>query len=286
MLQIISALEAWPGTAALATLVSASGSSYRRAGARMLWRSDGARFGGISGGCLEEDLAGHCREVAADGAPRMVVYDTRDENDLVWGTGTGCDGVVRVFVEPVRGVPASLAHVRDAWARREAAVLETRVPDAKGGSYLFSEYMPPPVALVIFGGGGDARTLARMASELGWLAETRGARAGVPEPDGRMAVVVMTHRRALDAELLRRLLPFAGRFAYVGALGPRRRTEKILAELGRGDAPPSLHAPAGLDLGGDTPELVALSIIAEIQTSLSGRDARPLRERAGAIHDA
>lgn len=313
VLEIIRAIETRPDAAALATLVSVSGSSYRRAGARMLWCNDGTRVGGISGGCLESDLGEHCREVAASGVSRVVVYDTRDENDLVWGVGTGCNGVVRVLVEPVRGVPAALAFVRDAWARREAAMLVTefsndggmtRVADAEAdefrekseladcgdGSYLFFEYMPPPLALIIFGNGDDARPLMRMAGALGWIASLRDVRNGAPRPDARAAVVVMTHRYVHDVELMRGLLPMAGEFAYLGLLGPRKRAEKIFAELEHDGMKISeemrarLHAPVGLDLGGDTPDAVALSILAEIQSVVARRDGGPLRERTGAIH--
>lgn len=333
VLDILQAIRGHPSRAALATLVSVEGSSYRRAGARMLWRADGPRVGGISGGCLEEDLAGHCRAVAACGVPRVVAYDTRDENDLVWGTGTGCSGVVRVLVEPVRGMPAALAFARDAWARREAAVLVTRFSAAGGGTVfalseggavwerdrlprgwraaageclraqkpatrkaghgvrLFFEYMPPPVSLVVFGGGDDTRPLVRMARALGWLAEAHDAHARFPTADARRAVIVMTHCFARDAELLRLLLPGIGDFAYAGLLGPRARTEKLLRELEGTGVPVSraararLHAPVGLDLGGDTPETVALSVLAEIQSVLSGRKGGPLRKKKGAIHD-
>jgi xanthine/CO dehydrogenase XdhC/CoxF family maturation factor len=261
---------------------------------------------------LEADLSEHCREVAARGVSRVVAYDTRDENDLVWGVGTGCNGVVRVLVEPVRGVPPALAFVRDAWARREATMLvtefsddggetrvvdnvdvgeESKLVDCDDGSYLFFEYMPPPLALIIFGNGDDAKPLVRMAAELGWIASVRDVRQGVPEGDGRAAVAVMTHRYAHDVELMRGLLPMAEAFAYLGLRGPRKRAEKIFTELERGGMKISeemrarAHAPVGLDLGGDTPESVALSILAEIQCVIARRDGRPLRERVGTIHN-
>jgi xanthine dehydrogenase accessory factor len=101
--------------------------------------------------------------------------------------------------------------------------------------------------------------------------------------------VVMTHHYVHDVPILRDLLDRP--LAYVGLLGPRKRAEKILGDLGESGTkvPPEqrarLHAPVGLDLGADTPEQVALSIIAEIQAVLSGRNARPLRERTRPIHE-
>jgi len=75
------------GLLALATLVRVQGSSYRRVGARLLVNADGQWLGSISGGCLESDVIARAQEVLADGEAQLAVYDTTDENDLVWGTG-------------------------------------------------------------------------------------------------------------------------------------------------------------------------------------------------------
>src|SRR5277367_2368110 len=89
----------------LATLVTVEGSSYRRPGARMLVTAAGSRIGSISGGCLEEDLIERSIRVRTSGLPELVVYDTTTENDLVWGVGLGCHGVVRILLEPVAPRP-------------------------------------------------------------------------------------------------------------------------------------------------------------------------------------
>src|SRR5262245_1745283 len=90
----------------LATLVSVEGSSYRRPGARLLVKSDGTRIGSISGGCLEEDVMARAKRVQSTGEPDAVVYDTTTENDLIWGVGLGCHGVVRVLLEKLSRRPA------------------------------------------------------------------------------------------------------------------------------------------------------------------------------------
>src|SRR3954464_12094342 len=93
--QIVRTLLAQPEeTSVLATLVSVAGSSYRRPGARLLLTASETRVGSISGGCLEEDLMARARRVALTGQADAVVYDTTSENDLVWGVGLGCHGVV------------------------------------------------------------------------------------------------------------------------------------------------------------------------------------------------
>ncbi len=87
--------------AALATLARVRGSSYRRPGARLLLAANGGRTGAISGGCLEDDVLLRAKAVAASGVAQTVTYDTTAENDLVWGVGLGCHGVVDVVIEPL-----------------------------------------------------------------------------------------------------------------------------------------------------------------------------------------
>jgi xanthine dehydrogenase accessory factor len=312
----------------LATLTTVEGSSYRRPGARMLVTEGGARIGSISGGCLEQDLIERSRRVAASGSAELVVYDTSAENDLLWGVGLGCNGVVRVLLEPLSrrpqwaaavaknllaGRPTDLAVVWENPAGpvgtrlRESAAVGPDV--SKPG--VFNERIEPPVSLAIFGAGDDAQPLVRLAVELGWKVTVADPRPAMPTlarfpgaaclatgpaeelvtraapPPGSLAVV-MTHHYLHDLPLLHDLLPLP--LAYLGLLGPRRRAERILADLvGKGlPLTPAmrsrLRAPVGLDLGADGPQEVALSIVAEITAVLAGRDGRPLRERELPIH--
>jgi xanthine/CO dehydrogenase XdhC/CoxF family maturation factor len=87
---------------ALATVVSVEGSSYRRPGARMLVREDGDWTGTISAGCLESDVIEHAKRVLWTGAAKLVEYNTASTGDeMAWGLGLGCNGIVRVLVEPL-----------------------------------------------------------------------------------------------------------------------------------------------------------------------------------------
>ena len=95
----------------------------------------------------------------------------------------------------------------------------------------------------------------------------------------------MTHNFLHDVELLELLLPSA--IAYVGVLGPKRRGAELAASLSdtaRAHAG-RLRSPIGLDLGGDTPEEIALSIVAEIQSILHTRGGRALAARDAPIHE-
>ncbi|MEP6769222.1 MAG: XdhC family protein [Acidobacteriota bacterium] len=91
------------GPVALATVVATEGSAYRRPGAWMAVSQDGAREGLLSGGCLEADVVERALRALASGQPALVTYDTRDPDDVVWGLGMGCQGIVRIWIEPLSG---------------------------------------------------------------------------------------------------------------------------------------------------------------------------------------
>ena len=202
--------------AALATLGRVRGSSYRRPGARLLLTADGGRTGAISGGCLEDDVRLRAQSVATAGTALTVTYDTTAENDLVWGVGLGCHGVVEVVIEPLAAEPGWAECVRGAFQRRTDAALalafgkgggqpgtraalagdgsqfwgdpalrsglETALTQQSshqalaGGLTVFFEFVPRPTPLLVFGAGDDARPLCRMATELGYAVSVLDAR--------------------------------------------------------------------------------------------------------------
>ncbi len=201
------------GESVLATLVSVQGSSYRRPGARLLIPSEGPQLGSISGGCLEDDVLLRAGVVAATGQAELVTYDTTSENDLLWGTGLGCHGVVQLLLEKLSPQPrwaAVLATNLRAHQPTELAIV-WKAGDQTGqnhplGTFLASALAPlpasagvfhqiiaAPTSLVIFGAGHDAQPVARLGKELGWhvtVADSRPAfatPARFPEAD---AVVV------------------------------------------------------------------------------------------------
>jgi xanthine dehydrogenase accessory factor len=310
--------------AVLATLVKVDGSSYRRCGARLLVTKTGARLGSISGGCLEEDLLERARLLfAGPKVNELAVYDTTPENDLVWGVGLGCHGVVHVVLERFNDVPGWALEARRRLSQRQPVELWINYgPDAAHGTCLgepgqttigavYVDVISPPLALIVCGAGDDAQPLVRLADQMGWSVQVVDPRPALavagrfPEAhsvrclpveetstalawDRWTAVVIMTHHYRYDRPLLAQWLPLG--LPYVGLLGPRQRAERLLSEMG-GNGPTAdheararLHAPVGLDLGGDGPLAVALSIVAEIQSVFGERDARPLRTRSGPIH--
>ena len=299
--------------AALATVVEVKGSAYRRAGARMILTADGCSAGVINGGCLDADLWARAQMAMESGAGQLAVYDTTSSQDIVFGLGLGCRGVVKILIEPVADL---------SWMRDDAVVavefegaLGTRLYQgnfagrprievtATGRAYI--EQLEAPQSLLIFGAGADAAPLAQIGQTLGWSVRALDPRAPhalrpvhldaefvAPEELGELAIpdgaacVLMTHNFLHDLEILKRLLP--SRASYVGVLGPRRRTDELLDKLSSETLSPGLtitpaqlaklHAPVGLDLGGETPAEIALSIVAEIQKQRRARSGASLRE--------
>ena len=173
------------------------------------------------------------------------------------------------------------------------------------GCRFFLESLTPPVQLLVCGAGTDAQPVVTQAAALGWsviVLDQRGdfARpAHFPEAarvivakdpaafdglrlDTRTAAIVMSHSFAQDAFFLESLLRQP--LGYLGVLGSRRRTLDLLARLGHDAMPAELHAPAGLDIGAETPEQIALSILSEVQATFAKRRGGELRERDGSIH--
>lgn len=107
---------------AMATIIAVDGSTYRHPGAKMLIGEDDSQYGTISAGCLEEDLAHHAREIIRTRQPRTVVYDLRSEDDLSWGQGAGCNGSIKVYVEPCEWEYKPPYHHQPVWPEVEAVL--------------------------------------------------------------------------------------------------------------------------------------------------------------------
>ncbi len=272
--RILAALRATP-RGILVTVVRTHGSTYRRAGARAVIGEDGRATGAISGGCLERDLAERIKPWLADMQPRVVTYDSTRADDLVFGLGLGCRGVLDLLIEPFDAAhPLRLLEFR--WNGREPVEWTTTLPDGE----VLVEVIRPQRAIVIFGGGPDVEPVVRLAQQSGFRAGVITTRDHVDVGDYD-AAVVMTHNFERDVDILRTLL--ASRIGYIGLLGPRSRGDELLAELGA-THDSRIFSPIGLDLGAETPEEIALSIVAEIQAVLNARSARALRELDEPIH--
>ena len=200
---------------------------------------------------------------------------------------------------------------------------------------VWADFRPARPGLWIFGAGDDAQPLLRLAKELGWFVTVADGRSqlatrerfpladelrvlpirelpaiqSASQPSGppsalanlhpKDAAAVMTHNFEQDARILASLLALDAPLAYIGVLGPQRRTRELLAEAARLLNLPAnptsstigqverwltqLHAPMGLDLGAESPETIAFSVLAEIQKSFAAATALPLREVRAAV---
>ncbi len=295
--EILSAVDAFADSekAILATVIDVQGSGYRLPGARMLMLADGGTFGTVSGGCLEADVLERARKVLANDAAEVFTYDTTGDENSVFSMNMGCRGIIRIRLEPVSKDRSVIAKMRAAYYDREP-----------------SEDFETPVAVMLFGAGADAVPFVSIAAELGWQVTVHDHRPAfltperfpsaqklilhiVDEPlakivaDDRTAAVIMTHNYSRDRSILPAVL--GSDVFYVGALGPKSRTQQILDEISASgitfadEQLARLFAPVGLDVGADTPESIALSIIGEIQSVLSKRIGGHLRDRKGSIYD-
>lgn len=311
---------------ALATVVRVRGSAYRHEGAKLVVAQDGRTVGNVSGGCLEEDVRAVAERVIRTGVAERRKYCGSANEVEAWDLGVGCEGEVEILVEPVTDARVeereAMAReerfvVRTALDTQRREFAAGAAPDAGRGaaSHLladdttFVDVFEPPPRLLIVSAGDDARHLAALADGVGFrvvvadrrpgllarerfapsvrLVESDAARLAervVLDADG--VAVVMTHHFADDTAYVRSLLKSPVR--YVGILGPRARTERLLGVL-RAEGPVDesrIFGPVGLDIGTDGAEQVALAVVAEILAVRSGRNPRSLRERRAPIHTA
>lgn len=190
--------------------------------------------------------------------------------------------------------------------------LTAMIPLRDGVVEVFIEYLEPGIELVIFGAGYDTIPLTRLATEIGWrVTVTEDCIAHLapkrfPEATcllyadaevvtdklsftDRTAAVLMSHNYHYDLAVLTKLL--STNVPYIGMLGPRKRYEKMKTQwerTGHSFAPSiqkRVHSPVGLDLGAETPDEIALSILSEIKAFFSQRPAGFLTDRPGPIHE-
>jgi xanthine dehydrogenase accessory factor len=244
--QALSEIEKNNGSAALCTVIRSEGSTPRHVGSKMLVYPDGKFLGTVGGGDLEHRVLDEAWRAMSDGQPRMLSYSMVDPSR---GDPGVCGGTVEVFVEPIN----------------------------------------PPAMIVVIGGGHVGKAVVHLAKWLGFqvaVSDDReefcnpesvpGADAYYPVPMAelpnhlsvtrRTYLVVTSRGSGVDAEGLPPLLESDS--AYIGVIGSRRRwltTVRALKEKGVPEEKIArVHSPMGLELNAETPEEIAVSILAEI----------------------
>lgn len=258
--QVLAELEKTHQPAALCTVVKTSGSTPRHEASKMLVFPDGRILGTVGGGELENRVRQEALASLQDGRTRLLHYNMTDPSRGDVGV---CGGQVEIFVEPI---------------------------------------LPPPL-LVVIGGGHVGKAVAHLAKWLGFRVAVSDDRPEFCTPEANpdadefypcpMAelpryltitpqtyLVLTTRGSHIDVAGLPALLETPA--AYIGVIGSRRRwaeTSKKLKEQGVSDeALQRVHSPMGLGIGAETPEEIAVSILAEILMLRGGGSGRPMRE--------
>jgi xanthine/CO dehydrogenase XdhC/CoxF family maturation factor len=340
----------------LATIIETFGSTYQKAGARMLITKTGELTGLLGGGCFERDLVEQALPVFETGTAKTVFYDMRSPDDVIWGLGLGCNGAVRVLLQLLKAeddfsplnlivdaaeanssrilvtiyesghadfpsghsffLPASTTGNRQLLSTAPfpftaSALLTVLQQKPRIESHVISDqeikafYDPlqPPLRLLVCGAGTDAMPLVQCAKTLGWRVTVIDHRPGhikkerFPQADRLLhvlpedindnleldqfnALVLMTHNIEYDARYLKALVNC--QIPFIGLLGPIHRRDRLLQSLGNEASRISdrVFGPVGLDIGAETPEEIALSIMAGIHAELNGRSGRQLSTKA------
>ena len=261
-------------------------------------------------------LARGLRERRAGVLATVCTADGADAADLpgafLWLTdGAADDGTLTLRDPALAGAVAADARA----VLRTGRTALRAYPRANGGrAEVLLDAVQPPRSLLICGAGQDAVPLARLGGTLGWRVRVVDGRrayatlARFPDVDeltvcpprefaarggvqAGEAVVLMTHNYLHDRDFLRAAL--ASSAGYIGVLGPRRRTERLLSEIADlSGARPSqrslrrVHGPAGLDIGAEAPEQIALAIVAEIEAVGARRRGGALKHRRAPLHES
>ncbi|MBV7508356.1 XdhC/CoxI family protein [Bacillus sp. sid0103] len=331
----------------LATIIHVEGSAYQKEGTTMLFRSDGTQIGMLSAGCLETDLSYRVQEARNGGTVQTVIYDLREEGDLSWGQGAGCNGAIHVLLEPVdaflhdhlgklkchldNGKRVTMIkkmtnefsvsdylfvsddkHHFGKWhgsVSREIKCLLNDIHQSfpKSGIKYVTElsstvyvhsYEPKP-RLVVFGAGADAVPLVKIASLAGFSVTVLDWSSAFcnedhfPDADRLLvgypsetipllqltradSVLILTHQFQKNQEILKYIK--GEDLRYLGVLSPRRRTQRLL----EGETVISdINSPAGLSIGAEGPEEIAISIVAELIQQQRNKKQQKVMTREG-----
>ncbi|WP_109831606.1 XdhC family protein [Reichenbachiella versicolor] len=326
---------------ALVTVLEVYGSSFRRPGAMMLVTANSRWYGAISGGCLEGDALKRAKSSLKEGKPSIVMYDTVNDEENALGPRIGCNGIVKVMIEPIKSnwldelamldmnqggffvtkisqnqnsvfraflstEGEKLFSEIDGWPPERDFEQMVNVSTKSGDGEWIVQELPALKKIVICGGGNHIVPLINLAKTIGWEVTltdpcvAHSAPALYPQADNvimqqadqvsegmtaleNTAFVITSHSPDYIKQVLSSTISNGAQF--VGLIGNRIRLQKVLTEQFGKTIPTVVKAPVGLDLGGNTPEEMSLSIVAEVQAFFNKKAGLPLSQGKGYIHD-
>ncbi|WP_455661150.1 XdhC family protein [Pradoshia sp.] len=301
--------EAWERKlkTVLVILVRVEGSAYRLPGTKLVITSGGDIFGSISGGCLESDIYERGRIVFDHPEMLRHEYDL-SETDL-WGLGIGCNGKLEIAYLPVlenepfwydfmqliiteepctlmvnldEGRPLAIS--KSGFVYGESGMEENKLIEygknqlkrqKRAEILLFNEQhyyidaIRPSARLIIAGKGKDAAPVIELAKRAGFSVHVLDVHKLSETAELGAYWIIMNHQQEHDEHCLE--LALNSHAAYIGVLGPLHRTETMLQNINKLHEIDRLHAPVGLDIGAETMDEVAISIVAELLTMRSGK---------------
>lgn len=313
-----------------ATIIHVEGSAYRKEGTSMLFKGNGKEVGLLSAGCLEADLSYRVQETRVRKTPQTVTYDMSAEDDLTWGNGAGCNGIITVLLEPIdesmfnlltrlktfllNGTSVSMMKILSndnndvdtlfivdektffgncnerKLDQLKSVLNELQYTNQKSGlrtiepvgTNMYLHTFHPKPRLFVFGAGKDAIPLVKLASLAGFFVTLIDWRADLcskeffPDADELLvgfpseiiprlqlttsdSAIIITHQFQKDKEILNQILNI--NLKYLGVLGGKKRIQRLL-DGKKIDS--EINSPAGLQIGAEGPEEIAISIVGEL----------------------
>jgi len=294
----------------VAIILETNGSTYRKTGAMMLVDQNLNYWGLLSGGCLEGDIVHHCKKVFSEKKDQIIDYNMRDEIDMLWGMGLGCDGEISILLKYLpteekhhhffsalnqlnNGISQRLLINKSADYSLKFESSTNHLDEKNKNTILID--MQAPHHLLICGGAPDVVPVTAIANQIGWKStvidhrEDYAKKNNFPQANHVQLVkrsmwndfelnlfdsaIIMSHQFQRDQAYVSRLLKT--RIPYIGLLGPSKRRDKILKQCDTeySKLQGRFFAPIGLDIGADSPETIALAIICEIQAVIKDKSS-------------
>jgi xanthine dehydrogenase accessory factor len=243
---------------ALVTIVSSTGSTPQRVGAKMLVYADGRTVGTIGGGCYENEAFWKAREALKTRKPLSVSFELND--DFAQETGLVCGGQMEVFIEPVEPSPELYV-----FGAGHVGYFVAKMANEAGFKVHVIDDREKFASTERFGEGIDVI----VDNIPGWIEAHRLAATSY--------AVIVTRGHTYDLDTLRALTAWPLR--YLGLIGSKAKVKRIYDQLLQeglpGDRLKVVHAPIGLDIGAITPQEIAVSIVAELIAVKHGKIAEP-----------
>ncbi len=290
--------------AALLTVISKKGSAYRSEGAKFLITEDGQQFCGISGGCLEKGLSHTAKKVIKTGEPVIEHADLQDRE--TWGIWLGCPGEVDILIEPIvfndvlkKWIELVLKGINFVLVKNvktlesgvytedehygsfigDLSVINRKLRNRKENAELIGDLfydkvlIYPPI--VFFGKGEEILFLRELSKNLDIPVITANPEEKVFIPDDSF-VIIANHHIKLDRLSLK--IALSSKASYIGVISSLKRFEKVSEGL---EVDERVRVPAGLDIGGEYPDEVVLSILSEIIASFNSKSGESLSKIKG-----